>query len=175
MLYQLATDNDTDMNYKPAECIPYASDCILLVVCARHIIPCQVKDAINLDFHAKGEPVKEKRIQCYDLRGVKEREWALDALSRYIKVIGGPPGRETLLVGLRNGQILKIFLHNPFPVEIFKLQGAIQGVDLSLRGLKLAVVDDNDRLTVYHMKTKEIIFRVTCLAKGNFLAIYVLG
>jgi intraflagellar transport protein 122 len=51
---------------------------------------------------------------------VLEREWNLDSSIRYLKVLGGPPKRESLLIGLKNGHVLKVFLENPFPIVLIK-------------------------------------------------------
>lgn len=58
------------------------------VVCAKHLLLCQ-----------------EKRLQSMTFLGILEREWQLDSYIRYIKVTGGPPGREGILLGLKNGQV----------------------------------------------------------------------
>ncbi len=61
----------------------------------------------------------------------------MEALIRYIKVTGGPAGREGLLVGLKNGQIVKIFLDNSFPIELIKQQTPVRCLDLSARFVRV--------------------------------------
>lgn len=60
---------------------------------------------------------QEKRLQCLNFSGIKEREWQMDSLIRYIKVVGGPANREGLLLGLKNGQVQRqscFYLFLPF-------------------------------------------------------------
>ncbi|KAM8758929.1 intraflagellar transport protein 122 homolog isoform 3-T3 [Rhynchonycteris naso] len=142
LIYELYSDDSSDMHYRVKEKMVKKFECNLLVVCADHIVLCQ-----------------EKRLQCLSFSGVKEREWQMESLIRYIKVIGGPPGREGLLVGLKNGQILKIFVDNPFAIVLLKQATAVRCLDMSASRKKLAVVDENDTCLVYDIHTKELLFQ----------------
>ncbi|KFR14989.1 Intraflagellar transport protein 122, partial [Opisthocomus hoazin] len=142
LIYELYSDDSSDMYYRVKEKIVKKFECNLLVVCSDHIILCQ-----------------EKRLQCLSFRGIKEREWLMESLIRYIKVIGGPPGREGLLVGLKNGQILKIFVDNVFAIVLLKQSTAVRCLDMSASRNKLAVVDENDTCLVYDIHTKELLFQ----------------
>ncbi|XP_064579792.1 intraflagellar transport protein 122 homolog isoform X3 [Zonotrichia leucophrys gambelii] len=142
LIYELYTDDSADMYYRVKEKIIKKFECNLLVVCSYHIILCQ-----------------EKRLQCLSFSGVKEREWLMESLIRYIKVIGGPPGREGLLVGLKNGQILKIFVDNALAIVLLKQATAVRCLDMSASRSKLAVVDENDTCLVYDIHTKELLFQ----------------
>ncbi|XP_070289694.1 intraflagellar transport protein 122 homolog isoform X4 [Myotis yumanensis] len=142
IIYELYSDDSSDMRYRVKEKIVKKFECNLLVVCSDHIILCQ-----------------EKRLQCLSFSGVKEREWQMESLIRYIKVIGGPPGREGLLVGLKNGQILKIFVDNLFAIVLLKQATAVRCLDMSASRKKLAVVDENDTCLVYDIHTKELLFQ----------------
>ncbi|KAK7884869.1 hypothetical protein WMY93_027992 [Mugilogobius chulae] len=141
-IYELHSDDSTDMHYRIKENIGRKFECNLLVVCSQHIILCQ-----------------EKRLQCLSFTSVREKEWVMESLIRYIKVIGGPQAREGLLVGLKNGAILKIFVDNPFPITLLKLSTSVRCLDMSSSRNKLAVVDEHNTLLVYDINNKELLFQ----------------
>lgn len=89
-----------------------------------------------------------------------EKEWIMDAAIRYIRVVGGPQGREGLLTGLKNGQIVQIFINNPFPINVIKLPSPIRCLDISMLRKKLAIVDDKGQCSVYDIKTKQLLYQV---------------
>ncbi|XP_064422428.1 intraflagellar transport protein 122 homolog [Latimeria chalumnae] len=142
LIYELFSDDTSDMHYRVKEKITKKFECNLLVVCSQHIILCQ-----------------EKRLQCLSFSGLKEREWLMESLIRYIKVIGGPSGREGLLVGLKNGQILKIFVDNSFAITLLKQTTSVRCLDMSATRNKLAVVDEHNTCLVYDIRTKELLFQ----------------
>ncbi|KAL7398827.1 hypothetical protein ABVT39_015828 [Epinephelus coioides] len=142
LIYELYSDDSSDMHYRIKEKICRKFECNLLVVCSQHIILCQ-----------------EKRLQCLSFTSIREKEWVMESLIRYIKVIGGPPGREGLLVGLKNGAILKIFVDNPFPITLLKLSTSVRCLDMSASRKKLAVVDEHNALLVYDINSKELLFK----------------
>jgi intraflagellar transport protein 122 len=138
IIYELAHGEDPyDMHYRVKQRIHKALDCNLLVVTSQHVLLCL-----------------EKKLQLFSFSGIKEREWILEAVIRYIKVVGGPPGKEGVLVGLKNGVIFKIFINNPFPVQLVRHSAAIRCLDLSMSREKLAVVDENTNVVVYDVDTQ---------------------
>ncbi|KAI8823543.1 WD40-repeat-containing domain protein [Fimicolochytrium jonesii] len=142
IIYELFHDDASDMHYRIKQKIAKKVDCNLLVVTAQNIIFCM-----------------ERKLQSYNFQGEAEREWILGSTIRYIKVIGGRPGREGLLVGLKDGQISQIFINNPFPVEVLKMQSAVRCLDLSLQRKTLAVVDEHNICFVYDMKSKQLLYQ----------------
>lgn len=130
-----------DLQYHLKMKIEQNFSCNLLVLTAKNLVLCV-----------------ENKLQMYSFTGEKEREWHLDALIRYIKAIGGPVGREGLLVGLKNGQVLLIFLDNSIPVQLIKLDSCVRCLDLSVSRRKLAAVDDKSTLHVFDLRTKQELF-----------------
>ncbi|RLN61284.1 hypothetical protein BBJ28_00011104 [Nothophytophthora sp. Chile5] len=149
IIYELAggsggsgSSSSADMHYRVKERIAQDLPCSLLVVTSLHFILCQ-----------------KQKLQQYDFSGRKEREWVLEALIRYIKVTGGAPGREGLLVGLKDGSVWQIFINNPFPIPLIQQSSPISCLDISAKYVrKLAVVDDSHKCLVYDLATKQLLF-----------------
>ncbi|KAH3761194.1 intraflagellar transport protein 122-like [Pelomyxa schiedti] len=106
-------------------------------------------------------------MQLYNFKGVQEREWSVDSEVSFLKVIGGMVGREGVILALKSGTILKIFIHNPFPTVLVKLDKRVNCVNLNCTRNKLAVVDDANNLRVYDLQTKELLF---CEPHANSVA-----
>ena len=140
-IYDLPEQGSEHGSIKPHEKLPLTVECSLLVLTAQHFLLCH-----------------EKKLQLYGFGGKREREWTLDAEIRYVKVTGGPAGREGLVVGLADGQACRIFIDNPFPVKLFKHSSAIRCLDVSAMRGKIAVVDDSSVVTVYDLKSGKVLF-----------------
>ena len=146
VLYRLLDDGSLDpdphdMRYVVATTLRRALECSLLVATSDRLILCQ-----------------EKKLQLLDFDGRLEREWAFDATVRYIKVTGGPAGREGALVGLKDGMIVKIFVDQPFPVTVVKHARAVKCLDLSRDRRRVAAADDDGAVVVYDAETGALVY-----------------
>lgn len=140
IIFELYYDEDRTMRYHDIAQIRKHLDCTLMAT---------ARNALLL--------VKGKRITLYDFHGNKLREWSMDGVVTYISVDGGADEREVVLVGLQSGQCLKLFVDNPFPVLILKANAPILSVKLNCTRTKMAVVDQNNLLTVYNLRNKNAV------------------
>ncbi|RLO11243.1 hypothetical protein DYB28_010046, partial [Aphanomyces astaci] len=120
IIYELSNESSYDMHYRVRDRIQKDLPCSLLVVASLHFILCQ-----------------QRKLQQYNFSGKKEREWVrsgpvLESPIRYITVTGGAKGKEGLLVGLKDGSVLQLFIDNPFPIPLIKQSNAIVCLDISL-------------------------------------------
>lgn len=142
VLYELSSTENQPMHYKVKEKISKKFNCSLLVVCAQNLVLCQ-----------------EKRLQSLDFDGELQREWIMDSFIRYIKVTGGPSGREGLMIGLKNGQVWRIFLDNSLPILVTTVLSSVRCLDLNANRTKLAVVDDAGRMVVRDLTNDSLLYQ----------------
>ncbi|CAG9855625.1 unnamed protein product [Phyllotreta striolata] len=142
VIYELYSKDSNDMHYRAKEKITRKLDCSLLVVCSAHLVICQ-----------------EKTLQSMLFTGEREQTWTFDAPIRYIKNVGGPPGKEGLVLGLKNGQVWEVHLDNMHPLLKVTVNEGIRCLDLSQRKQKLAVVDDSGMCQIFNFRTGELLFQ----------------
>lgn len=107
-------------------------------------------------------------LELYSFDGQRQRIWQLEAAVSYIKVQGGPEGREGVLLGLVNGIVAKIHVDNPFPLELANLSNSIFRADLSLYKTKLATVDSKNALIVTDLKSHESLVTIQGVLSACF-------
>lgn len=142
VLYELSSADNQPMHYKVKEKISKKFNCSLLVVCSENLVLCQ-----------------EKKLQSLDFNGDLQREWIMDSFIRYIKVTGGPSGCEGLMIGLKNGQVWRIFLDNSLPILVTTVLSSVRCLDLNSSRCKLAVVDDAGRMIVRDLTNDTLLYQ----------------
>ena len=133
----MQADDPFDMKYKAHKKINKRIDCSNLFVTSQ-----------NLVF------IFDKKIQLLAFTGILVREWILEASIKYVKVVSGPPKRESLLVGLANGVVLRIFIDNAFPIPIVNQMTSIELVDISADKTKIVLIDEHQSMFVYDIKSQ---------------------
>ena len=166
LLYEAPGDVPHDMKYKATFKINKNIECSSMIVTSSYIITCQ-----------------DKRLHCYNFSGDEIRVWfvlfsdcfvcikcfffsfrQMDSPIRYLKLIGGPPEHEAVLIGLKNGGVYQVY---PFPQFIAKQSGVIFCVDMNINRTKIAIIDDSLTLFVYDVRTKELLYQVDKRKKNN--------
>ncbi|CAI2371085.1 unnamed protein product [Moneuplotes crassus] len=144
IIYTVNPEDPLDMKYKAYRKISKKLECEDLLVLEHHIIL-----------------YKGKTLQLLNFSGVIEREWIMDSEIGYSKVIGGPPKKEGLIVGLKDGSIFKVFVDNAFPILLIKQSTAIKSVDINANREKVAVVDEFNNLFIYDSISKKLLHQET--------------
>lgn len=73
-------------------------------------------------------------------------------------MLGGPPGAETLLVGLKNGEALYVFAHQGLPLPLLQHRVGIVCMDVSAERNRLAIVDEEKELYIYDLRSKKSVY-----------------
>ena len=97
-------------------------------------------------------------LEMYTFDGQRQKVWVLEADALCMRVDGGPDGREGILIGLVSGAVVKVFVDNPFPLEMSKRSIGISQVDINIYRTILSTVDTNNVLTITDLRTQETLF-----------------
>lgn len=144
IIYTVNNEDPTDMKYKAYRKISKKLEWSHLIVLVHHLV-------IWID----------QKIQLLNFSGVVEREWVLDSPVRYMKVIGGPPKKEGMIVGWKDGSIFKLFVDNAFPILLIKQSTPIKSVDINANREMVAVVNDFQNMFIYDSISKKLLHQET--------------
>ncbi|KAJ3336316.1 hypothetical protein HDU93_003092 [Gonapodya sp. JEL0774] len=169
IIYEVLANDNSDMHYRIREKIPMKIDCDHFLVTSENLIICQ-----------------KAVVQLYDFSGTRKRDWHLEEDVSCVMVVGGPVGREGLLVGLANGQVLELFLWSSFPLPLVRTMSTVWKMELNCVRQKIAVIDAEQVLQVFDLRTKELQFQeprvqsvtwnaecenIICYSSGEFLRV----
>eukprot|EP00598_Pedospumella_elongata_P006620 CAMPEP_0184976768 /NCGR_PEP_ID=MMETSP1098-20130426/7662_1 /TAXON_ID=89044 /ORGANISM="Spumella elongata, Strain CCAP 955/1" /LENGTH=1432 /DNA_ID=CAMNT_0027499697 /DNA_START=50 /DNA_END=4348 /DNA_ORIENTATION=+ len=107
-------------------------------------------------------------LELYSFDGQRQKVWVLASNALCMRVDGGPDGREGVLLGLDSGAVVKVFVDNPFPLEMTKRAASAAQVDINIYRTMLASVDSENVLHVTDLRTQEVLFTAPNIVSACF-------
>lgn len=107
-------------------------------------------------------------LELYSFDGQRQKVWSLDSTANCMRVDGGPDGKEGVLLGLASGAVVKVFVDNPFPLEMTKRPVGVLQVDINIYRTILTVIDANNVLTITDLRTQESLFTAPNVVSACF-------
>jgi intraflagellar transport protein 122 len=107
-------------------------------------------------------------LELYSMEGYRQKIWKLESKINCMKVDGGPEGREGVVMGLASGSILKLYIDNPFPIELTKRSKGVVKLDVNVYRTMLVVIDAENTMTVLDLSTQETLFNIQGVVASSF-------
>ena len=70
--------------------------------------------------------MQDQELLLINFEGLQEKSWATKAGIKYARIVGGPPGCESALLGCQDGAALQVFLAHPQPLQLLQHSSAIR-------------------------------------------------
>lgn len=64
--------------------------------------------------------MQDRELQLLNFEGRQEKAWGTEAGIKYARVVEGPPGCESALVGCQDGTALQVYLAHLQPVFLLR-------------------------------------------------------
>lgn len=115
----------------------------------------------------------DRAMHLYSYEGPKVRSWNLDSAISYAKVEGGKEDREAVLLGLKDGSVRRVYIDNPFPIELRagskkeSKNTSVVSLSMSAERSFVAVVDSAKRLQIIELASQNSIY-----SAENVLAVF---
>lgn len=110
----------------------------------------------------------ENVLELYSFDGLRQKVWVLDAPAKCIRGDGGPEGHEAIILGLASGSIIKVFVDNPFPMELTKRSHGVVQLDINLYRTVVLSVDSNNLLNITDLQTQNVMFSAPNVKSASF-------
>jgi intraflagellar transport protein 122 len=151
-IYESSPDDPTDLHFRSRkEKIPYSITCDLMATVSQGVFFCN-----------------KSLVEYFTFDGTRQRVWQLGCNVSYVRIDGGAAGCEAIIIGLGNGNLIKLYAANPFPVQLFKIDNPIVACDLDCRRNTIALIDTNSKLTITDLKSQKVLFSVENATSVSF-------
>jgi intraflagellar transport protein 122 len=100
----------------------------------------------------------ENVLELYSMDGSRVKLWKLETNVQFMRVDGGLDNSEGILIGLVSGVVYRLYIDNPFMIEIVKKPKSVVKIDINIYKTLLLTIENDHTLSIIDLSTQETIF-----------------